>query len=840
MQSPRTLNASYSLISTLDRLDWHRGRHRQSLAQEAADALQRSAPAVAWVLADRLVRISHGCSAIPYILRASALAQLAAAEEASADLCSALEIDPHNLLLQEALLYIGAPEDRVRSATILLSTPEGLGHAQALSNLAVEGVSLIICAESNADRVTARLRWRGAPRVTLLASDGTQNFNLHTVGQPDDGHPEFPFAATISLSWPRQSEVLCLRPGMDDVRFLAVPPVLHRPLAAAAPVVLVSAQEMANSLLIVVPVYDDIAATGACLDSLAADRGGRADWRVVVIEDAAPDPSMAPMLAERAQRGEFTLIRNPLNLGFARSVNRALAMRRPAEDALLLNADTVLPQGAVERLAAAVHAEETIGTATPLSNNGEDTSFPCRFTVNPMPDTEEIARLDRLAQQANAGLRVDMPNGVGFCLYVKGDMLDRVGPLSLDYGRGYYEDVDLCLRGTKAGFRHVCAADVFVGHSGTRSFKGAKAALVRANLPLLEERYPAHRERALTFYRTDPLKPAARRLEALWLGEAPDAMRLVVAPSAMPLWLVRELANVHAPRRHAMIVRAQQNASDFVINLSASGGGIPQSLEITVASTDPHATDRIAAELASYRFDGVLMIDPFDVDPLLVAACDRLPIERSVGLASAFGFAGQWRPVPGAAAPIVVPGQLAKDIGTALGWSELKSPLQVCSLPVPKPATDSTAAGCLAILSEAGAPEEWHLAQEIARALARIRSDAIVAFVGESSESTPPAQGLFPTGPMPQVEATSWLSRMGVRACLVASRAYGLADPRVYDWPRAGFPIAWFDPRAERPGTVENWLQLPLKIADDEVAYVVAQWFDRLRQGPPSSRRAAP
>ena len=40
-----------------------------------------------------------------------------------------------------------------------------------------------------------------------------------------------------------------------------------------------------------------------------------------------------------------------------RSVNRALAMRRPAEDALLLNADTVLPRGAVDRLAAAVHAE---------------------------------------------------------------------------------------------------------------------------------------------------------------------------------------------------------------------------------------------------------------------------------------------------------------------------------------------------------------------------------------------------------------------------------------------------------------------------------------------------
>jgi GT2 family glycosyltransferase len=832
MEATPAPTRSHLLADAIERLDWRDGRHRRSLAEEAAAALQRNAPGVAWVLADRLVRLSHGRSAIPHILRASALARLGAAEEASADLQRALAIDPHNLLLQQALLDIGAAEDRRRSAAVLLATPEGLGQAQALSTMAAEGVALIIHAGSDGEVVTAHLRWRGDPRMTIRASDGTRYLNLDTVGTPDGGHADFPFAATISLSWPSHSEALSLRPAVGGVPFLAVPPVLHRPLAAPSAPLPGPVRETATSLLIVVPVYDDLAATEACLDSLAAARGGRSDWRVVVVEDAAPDPAMAPFLAERARRGDFMLLRNPLNLGFARSVNRALAMRRPAEDALLLNADTVLPRGAVDRLAAAVHAEATIGTATPLSNNGEDTSFPRRFAVNPMPETAEIERLDRLAQQANAGLRVEMPNGVGFCLYVKGALLDRIGPLSLDYGRGYYEDVDLCLRGTEAGFRHVCAADVFVGHSGTRSFKGAKAALVRANLTLLEERYPAHRDRALSFHRSDPLKPVARRLEALWLEQAPDALPLVVAPSAMPLWLVRLLTNVHAPRRHAVIARAEQRASGWVIALSAAGSGIPQSLEITVAPDDPSAPDRIAAELARYRLDGVLMIDPFDVDPLLAAACARLPIGQRVALASAFGFSRTWRPDVAGPDPVIVPGPLVQDIGAALGWSGLKGPSRASVPPAPEPAADGAAAGCLAILSETAASEDWRLAQAVARALSRRRGDATVAFVGEPGESERPARGLFPTGPMPRAEATRWLGRMGVGACLVASRAYGIADPRVHAWPEAGLPMAWFDPRTQRPEIGEKRLLLPLGMADEDVAFVVADWFDRLRPEP--------
>jgi GT2 family glycosyltransferase len=811
------------LAEALARVAWGEGQHRRSLVEQAAEALRLGDARLAWLLSDRLARLSHRRSAIPHILRASALARLGVPDEASADLGLALAIDPHNPLLQQALLDIGTPEDRRKSAAMLLAQPDGLKHDRALAAFAGEGVALIIHAAAAEGRLTAHLRWRGEPRLTIRASDGVRHFDLEAVGTPMAGTSAFPFGATLALSWPSHSEALTLRP-VAPLRHAAIPPVLYRPEGAPAEAPARPLGEAVTSLLIVVPVYGDLAATKACLDSLAAARGGRGDWRVVVVEDAAPDPAMAPMLGLRAQAGEFTLLRNPLNLGFARSVNRALATRHPGEDVLLLNADTVVPPGAIDRLAAAVHAEATIGTATPLSNNGEDTSVPRRFSANPMPEPGEIARLDRLAQQANPGQRIDMPNGVGFCLYVKGAMLDRTGPLSPSYGRGYYEDVDLCLRGSEGGYRHVCAADVFVGHSGTLSFKGAKAALVRSNLVLLEERFPAHRERALSFHRSDPLKPAACRLEALWLREAPEPLPLVVVPPSMPLWLVRQMAGIHAPRRTAVVARATRAASGLAITLTATDSGMPQNLTIELPP-DQASPVRIAAELAACRFGSVLLVDPSDVDPALAEACRRLDLPRCLGLASAYGMAAGPPLDHRGGTPLVLPGALALGIGTILGWEGMKGPPRPPEPPAPKPGGDGSRPDSLAILAEGAAGGEWELAGEVAQALDALRSETMVAFVGEPAEGAAPSARLFPSGTMARAEAPAWLTRLGAGACLIASRAYGIADPRADAWPRAGFPTAYFDPRAFAVEAEPLRLRLPLQMTDAEAAAAVTGWF---------------
>jgi GT2 family glycosyltransferase len=205
------------------------------------------------------------------------------------------------------------------------------------------------------------------------------------------------------------------------------------------------------------------------------------------VNDASPDAAINDYLAGVGKDRRVELLTNDTNLGFVGSVNRALA-GIPRGDILLLNADTIVPDNFVDRLAAAAHSSPGIGTVTPLSNNGEFTSFPIANTAKPLPPLAEMAALDRIAAQANAGRIVTIPNGIGFCLYVTRACLDSVGALSNRYHRGYLEDVDFCLRARECGFRNVCAPFVYVGHAGSRSFGKGKRSLVVRNLAIIERR----------------------------------------------------------------------------------------------------------------------------------------------------------------------------------------------------------------------------------------------------------------------------------------------------------------------------------------------------------------
>ena len=116
--------------------------------------------------------------------------------------------------------------------------------------------------------------------------------------------------------------------------------------------------------------------------------------------------------------------------------------------------------------------------------------------------------MDDAARVANGGGAIVLPTGIGFCLYIRRACIDAVGPLSDLYTRGYYEDVEFCLRARETGFRNVCATGVFVGHAGARSFLGEKRSLVVRNLVVLEARFPEHRLECAAFLKADPLAPA--------------------------------------------------------------------------------------------------------------------------------------------------------------------------------------------------------------------------------------------------------------------------------------------------------------------------------------------
>ena len=259
---------------------------------------------------------------------------------------------------------------------------------------------------------------------------------------------------------------------------------------------------------VIIPVYRGLAETERCLASLLRDRkpGPRGPLRrIIVIDDASPEPALSRYLDRLAARRFIRLIRHPRNLGFVASVNRGME-EAGRHDVVLLNADTEVPSGWLSRLAGHAYSDPRVASVSPFSNNATLCSYPS-IKGGPMPFGESLERLDAAVRVANAGRAVPVPTTVGFCLYLRRAALDAVGLFDAKaFGRGYGEESDFCMRAGRAGWRHLLACDVFVYHQGEVSF-GAQAPGRAASERLLDQRWPEYRDRVGLHVRMDEARP---------------------------------------------------------------------------------------------------------------------------------------------------------------------------------------------------------------------------------------------------------------------------------------------------------------------------------------------
>ena len=221
-----------------------------------------------------------------------------------------------------------------------------------------------------------------------------------------------------------------------------------------------------DPLTVLVPVYDGLADLRSCLASVERHAAScDTEARVLLIDDGSPDPDVAPYLAGVADvltSFDVEVLRNEENLGFVRTVNRGFAAC--TGDVLLLNSDTVVTAGWLDRIAA-VGAEEGVATVTPLSNFASICTLPASV-VEAFSLAGDDPRIDDCAAfvaEHSPGVAPSIISGVGFCMLVTRDALDRCGPFdAATFGRGYGEEVDFCLRAGRLGFTHRADDSTFV------------------------------------------------------------------------------------------------------------------------------------------------------------------------------------------------------------------------------------------------------------------------------------------------------------------------------------------------------------------------------------------
>jgi GT2 family glycosyltransferase len=269
---------------------------------------------------------------------------------------------------------------------------------------------------------------------------------------------------------------------------------------------------MSLTVDVIIPVYRGEAETRACLRSVLAARV-RASHEVIVVDDASPEPAISAWLRELAAQGHITLIAHEDNRGFVASANEGMALH-PDRDVVLLNSDTEVADGWLDRLAAHARNDPSIGTATPFSTNATILSYPRTLEANALPPGETTATLDAAFAAANPGRSVDIPTAVGFCMFISRRCLHRVGYFDqARYGTGYGEEVDFCMRAARASFRNVAAGDVFVRHIGEVSFGDAGAERRAKAQATVDALYPEFQVKLRDYLARDPLRELRERAD---------------------------------------------------------------------------------------------------------------------------------------------------------------------------------------------------------------------------------------------------------------------------------------------------------------------------------------
>jgi N-acetylglucosaminyl-diphospho-decaprenol L-rhamnosyltransferase len=229
-------------------------------------------------------------------------------------------------------------------------------------------------------------------------------------------------------------------------------------------------------LLVVILNYNTRDLLRNCLASLAAQSGLR--FETCVVDNASTDGSADMVECDFPQ---VTLIRNPDNNGFSAGNNMGLRhfgfpAQPRARYAMLLNPDTVVPEGALAGMVGYADQHPDIGVLGPrllLEDGTLDKA--CRRSF-PTPEVSfwRLTGLSKLFPKSprinrynmeylDEHVQTEVDSVVGACMLVRSQAIEQAGLLDEQFFM-YGEDLDWCLRIKLAGWRVLYHPGVTVHH----------------------------------------------------------------------------------------------------------------------------------------------------------------------------------------------------------------------------------------------------------------------------------------------------------------------------------------------------------------------------------------
>lgn len=249
-----------------------------------------------------------------------------------------------------------------------------------------------------------------------------------------------------------------------------------------------------NSVSVVICIHNALNDVIECLNSVWNKRSF--PYEIILIDDGS-DKETQQYVENFAKLTNCKLHRNEEAQGYTKSANIGLKMAK-SDYVILLNSDTIVTDSWVEKMFKCFVKHEDTGIVSPLSNAASYQS---------VPETKDIETGDWKINTLCEDMTVDMMGLIvektskmrypsvaalnGFCFMISRRVIETIGYLDEEnFPKGYGEEVDYCIRATKAGFTLRVVDDTYIFHEKSKSFTHkTRKELGASSKPVLKQKH---------------------------------------------------------------------------------------------------------------------------------------------------------------------------------------------------------------------------------------------------------------------------------------------------------------------------------------------------------------